>query len=120
METKKVSRKALANGIRELLSAQRSQARKDKAKEIEDIMELDERVLVLRSLKEIHPFLAKEFKHTIKDLKDSESSKIVQEMPSSWISNDEIAIIRARLELMTDNELRGLTLEELTSLVKEQ
>lgn len=83
-------------------------------------MDFDEKILVLRALKELHPFLEKEFEKSIQCLKDEAAEEATKGMPYTWVSFDEKEAIRGKLELMADEELRAYTLEELASLLKEK
>jgi len=119
MENKKrINRKALAEAIRNVVGDQRSLARKQVTERVAKEMEMDERVLVLRSLIELHPFLKEELEGVIERLKTSAGYEAVKNMPYSWVESSEAELMRGRLELMTDSDLQKYTLEELADLVK--
>lgn len=83
---------------------------------------MDERVLLLRTLIEIHPSLTKYLEENIRAIKQETVANCAEYMklPYAWTSPDEEDIIRGKLELMEDEELRKYSLEELTSLLKEK
>lgn len=116
--TKRINRKALTKAVKETLSEQRNEARRITTELVNQEMQMDERVLVLRSLQELHPSMKDLFEKTIEELIQEAQNEAVKDMPSSWICYSEENIIRGRLELMTDVELAAYTLEELTDIVK--
>lgn len=116
---KKISRKALTNAICRVISENRLAERTRLRETLEDEMEMDERIMVLRALKETHPFLADSFQSNINDIKRRETSEAINNLPGGWIDNDMKEKIRGRLELMKDTELQAHTLEELASLLKD-
>lgn len=120
VEVRKVNRKALTNAVKEVLSQQRLDARNEVPARITGEMELDERVLVLRSLQELHPSMKDIFGSSINELVKAAQYEVVKDMPNGWIDSAEQIKIRGKLELMTDEELRAYTLEELASLVKDK
>lgn len=80
-------------------------------------MEMDERILVLRALKEAHPFLSEEFEDIINTLIKEECSKKVEHI-KTYFEYDYEKVILARLHLMPNELLSKYTLEELLSLMK--
>jgi len=117
---KRIDRKALTNAVKEVLSEQRVNARQFVTEQVEKEMEMDEQVLVLRSLQELHPSMKEVFEISIRELVCAASSKAVRDMPSGWIQTSEQMKIRGRLELLTDANLLAYTLEELTDVVKDK
>lgn len=78
---------------------------------------MDERILVLRALKEAHPFLSKEFEEVITSLIKEECTKQTKDI-KAYFDYDYEKIVLARLHLMSDELLSKYTLEELLSLMK--
>lgn len=116
---KRINRRALTNAIKESLSERRIEARKKVAAKIEEEMQMDERVLVLRSLQEVHPSMSDVFKKSIEELISAQQNEAVNNMPGGWIHTSEQDKIRGRLELMTDATLLAYSLEELVDIVKD-
>lgn len=117
---KKINRKELTRAIREILSQQRRAAINTKEEEVRESMKFDERILVLDALKEIHPFLKKVLESAAQELILEEIYAKIADLPNAYLSSNQVDIIRGQLELMTDNEIRAYTLEELVDIVKDK
>lgn len=115
MKDKRVNRKALTEAIRTIVGEQRAEARKVASEKHAEEMQMDERVLVLRSLIELHPSLKELLEETINNLIAKEGYEATKDLPGGWVSHTEAEIIRARLELIPDPVLQSLTIEELAS-----
>lgn len=119
-KTQLINRNIIAEGIYEIISQQRSATRKQISDDVTKAIEMDERMLVLSALKEAHPSMEDIFQKAAEDLLEREIGKKTAGLPSIWLYGGIKDTIRARLELMTDDEIRKYTLEELTDLVKDQ
>lgn len=119
MEQKRINRKALTRAVCRILSEERIKARDEMRAKVEESMEMDEKVLVLRTLIELHPSLKEEFNRAIEEIKSHASANAIRNMPYGWIQNEEVERVRGRLELLTDTELQALSLEEVASQVRD-
>lgn len=119
MEEKRIKRKAIARAIKEILIEQRISERKKVADLVEKEMEFDERILILRQFMGIVVGTEEIGNDMIERLILREQSSRTKSLPNTWMDNSEFVNIVAKLEMMTDEELRKYSLEELASLVKD-
>lgn len=118
-QVKRINRKSLLKGVVATINRQRSDARNEARTKINEDLETSETILVLRALAELHPSMKKIFEDDIEEFKQVEAQKIVGNMPYPWLGQDEQARLLGKLELLTDAHLQSLTLEELTSEIRE-
>lgn len=118
-QVKRINRKALRTGVVATINKQRSDARDKVRNELYAKLETSETVMVLKALIEVHPSMKDMFEQNIEHFKITEANKVISNMPYPWLGNDEQARILGKLELLTDAHLQALTLEELTSEVRE-
>lgn len=115
----RINRGKLLDGICQILTEKRKEQYAEVAARVEREMQLDERILVLEALIEVHPFLQAELLDVRRKLIFNAEVEATKDLPPTYIGYAEKEILRARLELMKDEELQAYTLEELASLLRD-
>lgn len=115
----RINRGKLLDGICQILTTKRKEQHAEVETRVAEEMRMDERVLVIEALIEVHPFLSEELIEAKRRIIYKAQAEATEDLPSTYTGYSEKEILRARLELMKDEELQAYTLEELTSLLRD-